>query len=88
MDSTYFYFGYQPWCHLPLEDLVKLSSNDDKFRVRGYNLIQEDHPGNTKGGGISINHRKDLKGLDIQFLKECISIKLKNEGGLCNFLCL
>ena len=59
--------------------LVKLldssyESNDKNLVLEGYNLIQSDHPSNTKRSGICIYHKESLAArlVDITSIPECL----------------
>ena len=67
-----------------------ISSENDKLKIIGYNLVRTDHPTNTKRGGICIYYDNSLplKVIEIQLLNECINFEIKISGKLCSFLCL
>ena len=63
-------------------------SNDKK--ILGYELIREDHPSNSKLGGVCVSYRNSLplKILDIFYLQECIVFELKIGNTFCKIVSL
>ena len=63
-------------------------SNDKK--ILGYELIREDHPSNSKQGGVCVSYRNSLplKILDIFYLQECIVFELKIGNTFCKIVSL
>ena len=66
------------------------STVDENLETAGYTLIRDDHPSNTKRGGVCIyyKHSLALKLVDICYLKECINFEISSGGKLCNFISL
>ena len=62
-----------------------IPSDDNNLEIPGYFLIQEDHPSNSKPGGVCVYYRNSLllKILDISSLQECIVSELR----ICNKFC-
>ena len=62
-----------------------IPSDDNNLEIPGYFLIQEDHPSNSKPGGVCVYYRNSLllKILDISSLQEIIVSELR----ICNKFC-
>ena len=69
---------------------TSITSDDGNLEILGYNLIQSDHPSNSKRGGVCIYYKSalPLRVLDIYYLQESISFELKIGDILCNFISL
>ena len=67
-----------------------ISNDHDSLEVPGYNLFREDHPSNTKRGGVCIYYRNSLplKILGIHYLQECINFEIMIGGKICRFVSL
>ena len=55
-----------------------------------YNLVREDHPSNSKRGGVCIYYKSSLpfRVINVKYLQESISFELKIGGKCCRFSCL
>ena len=63
-------------------------SDDDNFKLPGYNVVRVHHPSNTKKvvfTSISKNSLP-LEVLDIQLLQECINFVIRTADKTCNFI--
>ena len=68
------------FCHWNLNGLsahnfVKVSNDDVRMRIEGYNPLRTDHPSNKKRGGVcmySKEHLPIIKRDDLCSLKECL----------------
>ena len=61
---------------------------DENLEIIDCNLVQSDHPANTKRGGVCLYYKTCLPlrmSLDIQYLNECINFELKIGDKLCTF---
>ena len=62
-----------------------ISVEDRIIQLDGYSLNREDHPSDTKGGGVCIHYKESLvvKVLDISFINECIlcEVFVQNKRG-------
>ena len=38
----------------------EIQSDDEKLEIPGYNLIREDHPSNSKRGGVCVYYKRSL----------------------------
>ena len=67
-----------------------VASDNKNVEITGYNLVQSDHPANTKRRGICLCYKTCLPliNLDIQYLNECINFELKIGGKFCIFATL
>ena len=63
-------------------------ASDENLEIKVYNLVQSDHPANTKRGGVCLCYKTclPLRVLDIQYLQECINFELKIGDKLCTFV--
>ena len=63
---------------------------DENLEIIDCNLVQSDHPANTKRGGVCLYYKTclPLRVLDIQYLNECINFELKIGDKLCTFVAL
>ena len=61
-----------------------------KLEIAGYNLVREDHPSNSKRGGICVYNKRPLpfRVIKVKYLQESISFELKIRVKCCNFSCL
>ena len=66
------------------------TNDNDNLKIAGYNLIQADHPSNTKQGGVCIYYKHSLafKLLSIHYLKLCMNFEISFGGTICNFISL
>ena len=64
--------------------------DDDNLVISRYNLINSDHPSNTKCRGVCLYYKNylQLRVLTISYLKECLSFELKIGDKSCNFVAL
>ena len=68
------------FCHWNLNGLsahhfVKVSNDDVRMRIEGYNPLRADHPSNKKRGGVCMYYKEHLpiiKRDDLCSLKECL----------------
>ena len=68
------------FCHRNLNGLsalnfVKVSNDDVRIRIEGYNPLRVDHPSNKKRGGVCMYYKEHLpiiKRDDLCSLKECL----------------
>ena len=62
-----------------------ISVEDRIIQLDGYSSNREDHPSDTKGGGVCIHYKESLvvKVLDISFINECIlcEVFVQNKRG-------
>ena len=58
---------------------LDIPCDDKNFQLRGFDLIKADHRSNTKRGGVCIYYRNflPLKLINIHYLNECITVKIK-----------
>ena len=86
-----FKISYQSFsiCHWILNSITT-HNNDENLKIPGYNLYREDHPLNTKRGGVRIYYNISLppKIENIHYLQECINFEIQIEDKLCNFITL
>ena len=68
----------------------ELPSDDENLEVRGYNLVKEDHPSNSKRGGVCVYYKSVLPFtvINVKYLQESISFELRKGGKCCKFSCL
>ena len=71
-----------PNCEIP--------SDDENLEIAGYNLVREDHPSNSKRGGICVYYKSSLpfRVINVKYLQESISFELRIGGKYCKFSCL
>ena len=80
-------------------DIICLSANylnseiafdDESLEIPAYNLVREDHPSNITRGGVCVYYESSLpfKVVNVKYLQESISFKLKIGGKCCKFSCL
>ena len=57
--------------------------------MAGYNLFREDHPSNSKRGGVCVYYKSSLPCtvINVKNLQEFISFELRIEGKCCKFSC-
>ena len=53
------------------------SSDDENLEIAGYNLVIEDHPSNSKGGGVCGNYKSSLpfRVINVKYLQEPVSFE-------------
>ena len=52
-----------------------ISNDDERINIKGYNLLQADHPSNKKRGGVCMYYKEHIpiiKRDDFCTLKECL----------------
>ena len=62
-------------------------SDDENLELAGYNLVREDHPSNSKCGGVCVYYKSLFlfRVINVKYLQECISFELKMGGKCCKF---
>ena len=62
----------------------------DHLEISGYNIIRNDHPSNTKHGGVCVYYKNTLpfKLINVKYLQECISFEIRIWRKCCKFICL
>ena len=52
-------------------------SDDENLEIAGYNLVIEDHPSNSKGGGVCVNYKSSLpfRVINVKYLQEPVSFE-------------
>ena len=62
-------------------------SDDENLEIAGYNLVREDHPSNSKRGGVCVYYKSSLpfRVINVKHLQESISFELRIGGKCCNF---
>ena len=65
-------------------------SDDVNLEIAGYNLVREDHPSNSKRGGVCVYYKSSLpfRVINVKYLQESISFELRIGGKCCKFSCL
>ena len=60
------------------------------MEIAGYNLVREDHPSNSKRGGICVYYKSSLpfRVINAKYLQESISFELRIGSKCCKFSCL
>ena len=60
------------------------------MEIAGYNLVREDHPSNSKRGGVCVYYKSSLpfRVINVKYLQESISFELRIGGKCCKFSCL
>ena len=60
------------------------------MEIAGYNLVREDHPSNSKRGGVCVYNKRSLpfSVINVKYLQESILFELKIRVKCCNFSCL
>ena len=68
----------------------EIPSNDENLEIAGYNLVREDHPSNSKRGGVCVYYKSSLpfRVINVEYLHESISFELRIGGKCCKFSCL
>ena len=69
---------------------TSITSEDGNLEILGCILMQPDHPSSSKRGGVCIYYKSalPLRFLNIYYLQESVSFKLKIGDELCNFISL
>ena len=62
-------------------------SDDENLEIAGYNLVREDHPSNSKRGGVCVYYKSSLpfRVINVKYLQESISFELRIGGKCCKF---
>ena len=65
-------------------------SDDENLEIAGYNLVREDHPSNSKRGGVCVYYKSSLpfRVINVKYLQESILFELRIGGKCCKFSCL
>ena len=52
-----------------------IRSDDENLEIAGYNLVREDHPSNSKRGGVCVYYKSSLpfKVINVKYLQKSIS---------------
>ena len=60
------------------------------MEIAGYNLVREDHPSNSKRGGVCVYYKSSLpfRVINVKYLQEFIYFELGIGGKCCKFSCL
>ena len=68
----------------------EIRSDDENLEIPGYNLVGEDHPSNSKRGGVCVYYKSSLPFtvINVKYLQESISFELKIGGKCYRFSCL
>ena len=62
-------------------------SYDKNLKIGRYNLVREDHPSNSKRGGVCVYYKSSLpfRVINVKYLQESISFELRIGGKCCKF---
>ena len=65
----------------------EIVSDDKNLEKPGYNLVREDHPSNSKRGGVCVYYKSSLpfRVINVKYLQESISFELRIGGKCCKF---
>ena len=68
----------------------EIPSDDENLKIPGYSLVREDHPSNSKHGGVCVYYKSSLsfRVINVRYLQESISFELRIGGKCCRFSCL
>ena len=68
----------------------EIPSDDENLEIAGYNLVRENHPSNSKRGGVCVYYKSSLpfRVTNVKYLQESISFELRTGGKCCRFSCL
>ena len=77
-------------CHSEIYLNSEILSDDENLEIPGYNLVREDHPSNSKRGGVYGYYKSSLpfRVINVKYLQESISFELRIGGKCCRFGCL
>ena len=66
------------------------SPDDETLETSGYNLVRSGHPLNSERGGACIYYKNHLplRIISVNFLSECINLKIMIGNKICNFITL
>ena len=67
----------------------EIPSDDENLEIPGYNLVREDHPSNSKRGGVCVYYKSSLpfRVINLKYLQESTSFELRIGGKCCRFSC-
>ena len=65
----------------------EIPSDDENLEIPGYNPVREDHPSNSKCGGVCVYYKSSLpfRVINVKYLLEFISFELRIGGECCRF---
>ena len=65
----------------------EIPSDDGNLEIPGCNLVKEDHPSNSKRGGVYVYYKNSLpfRVINVKYLQESISFELRKGGKCCRF---
>ena len=68
----------------------EIPSDEKNFETAGYSLVREDHPSNSKRGGVCVYYKSSLpfRVINVKYLQESISFELTIGCQCCKFSCL
>ena len=68
----------------------EIPSDYKNLEIAGCNLVREDHPSNSKRGGVCVYYKSSLpfRVINVKYLQESISFELRIAGKCCKFSCL
>ena len=68
----------------------EIPSDNENVEIPGYNLVREDHPSNSKHGGVCVYYKSSLplRVINVKYLQESISFELRIGSKCCRFSCL
>ena len=60
----------------------EIPSDDENLEIAGYNLVREDHPSNSKGGGVCVYCKTSppFRVINVNYIQESISFELRIGG--------
>ena len=66
----------------------EILSNNENLVIPGYNIVRNDHPSDTKRGGVCVYYKQSLplRVLDLNYLEECIIFEVNIENKQCIFM--
>ena len=64
--------------------------DDENLEIPGCNLVREDHPSNSKRGGVYVYYKSSLpfRVINVKYIHKSISSELRIGGKCCRFSCL
>ena len=67
--------------------ISEIVSDNKNLEKPGYNLVREDHPSNSKRGGVCICYKSSLlfRVINVRYLQESISFELRIGAKCCKF---
>ena len=68
----------------------EIPSDYKNLEIAGCNLVREDHPSNSKRGGICVYYKSSLRFrvINVKYLQESVSFELRIGGKCSKFPCL